>query len=322
MNKNPNIEELVERYLEGEMSDLEKLNFENQLVNNSVLQEEFQFQKEIIKGIQENRKAELKARLNNIQVPSSSLYQNIGLKVAALITITTMVGFGAYFTFFNNEPEVENTISVTDTDSVQKSTQEETEIPEAPTPLEEESLEVEEIVVEKPDGKEKSKADEEKKNVAKNKVKEDKEIIEKAEITEENQPVAKALPSPNIVRPESVEGIADDNVEHKDDSFEVSNSSLNAINEVMENKVEVETISDNKKDFHYQFYNKKLFLYGDFDKTPYEIIEYTVENNKNKLYFLYYEGKFYELNSDQMKISPLKEINDNELIGELERLRK
>jgi len=91
------------------------------------------------------------------------------------------------------------------------------------------------------------------------------------------------------------------------------------VSEALENKVEVAIDSEGNKDFHYQFYNRKLFLYGDFEKMPYEILEYNTD--KNTLYFLFYEGAFYELNSNQMKISPLKEIEDPELIEELKNLR-
>ena len=311
MNKKLNIEELVERYLEGGMSDLERLNFENQLINNPAIQEEFQFQKDVVEGIKEYRKAELKARLDNIQVPSSGIYHLIGLKVAALVTITTMVGFGAYYTFFNDQSdkaEIQSPVAINQNHSADS----EVEVPEMPTPIEEESLTTEEIVVEKMDKSDKKKSDKEKKSTSKNKE-------EKATVQEEKQTV-KVMPSPNIVKPESLEGLAEDNIDHKDDSFEVSNNSFATINKGAEEKIDVETISDGKKDFHYQFFNKKLFLYGDFDKMPYEILEYNT--NKNTLYYLYYQGAFYELNSDQIKITPLKEIEDENLIKELEMLRK
>ena len=100
----------------------------------------------------------------------------------------------------------------------------------------------------------------------------------------------------------------------------MNTNSLANVNKLAENKVEVETVFDRKRDFHYKFYNKKLYLYGDFEKNPYEIIEYN--SNSNKLYYLYYEGKFYELMNDQMKITPLAELQDDELINELELLRK
>ena len=302
MNKNLNVEELVSRYLEGEMTELEKINFENQLANNSTIQEEFQFQQDIIKGIEENRKAELKARLDQISIPSSNIYQNIWLKVAALITITTMIGFGAYVTVFDQENSENEANPITL--NVETNEDVSPEVPEMPEPIIEEESPVEEIVIEK---EEKTK-----KNSKKEKSNE--------EATASNKEVTEVIPSPTIVKPEAVEVIADEKIDHKDDSFEISNNSLNDIKDVFENKVEVETISDKKKKLHYQFYNKKLFLYGDFDKTPYEILEYNAENSK--LFYLFFEGEFYELNSNQMKVVPLEEIENEDLIKELELLRK
>lgn len=303
MNTNSNIEELVSRYLEGDMSDIEKLNFENQLVNNPAIQEEFQLQKDVIEGIQEHRKAELKARLDNINIPSSGIAQYMGLKIAALITITTMFGFGAYFIFIDKDTPAEREI-VTENRI-------ETEIEEAPE-LSEEQLEISpendaEVVTEPEESAEEIEA-----------LQKESEPLVQKESKKEDQPAA--IPAPKIVKPDFVEDVAEENIDHKGDSFELNTNSLANVNKLAENKVEVETVFDRKRDFHYKFYNKKLYLYGDFEKNPYEIIEYN--SNSNKLYYLYYEGKFYELMNDQMKITPLAELQDDELINELELLRK
>ncbi len=302
MNKNQNIEELVSRFLEGEMTDLERINFENQLANNSNIQEEFQFQKDIIEGIKENRKAELKARLDQITIPSSNIYQYIGIKVAALITITTMIGFGAYYTFFEQEDNTasDSVITLNEANSEEVAP----EVPQMPEPEIEEEMVVEEFEIETKSNEGNASA-----NTSSGET--------TTEVKEPNK--EEVIPTPSIVKPDAVEAIADENIDHKDDSFEVSNNSLNNIKDVLKNKVEVETISGKKRNFHYQFYNKKLFLYGDFDKTPYEILEYNADDAK--LFYLYYEGKYYELNSNQMKIAPLSEIKNKDLIGELELLR-
>lgn len=301
MNTNSNIEELVGRYLEGEMSDIEKLNFENQLVNSADMQEEFQLQKDIIEGVREYRKAELKARLDNIAVPSSSVYQYFGVKIAALVTLTTMIGFGAYFTFVAQEEIQDNEMTIV-AEKIEKIQPEETpQIPEVKPEIQNLSALQDNTTTEKAETEAKV---------------EFKEIKKKD--TKQSEPAS--VPSPKIVKPEFVEGIAEEKIDHKGDSFDLKNNSLANINMMAENNVEVETIFDRKRDFHYKFFNKKLFLYGDFEKAPYEIIEYI--SDSNKIYFLYYEGKFYELESDQMKITPLKEINDSELISELELIRK
>lgn len=303
MNTNSNIEELVSRYLEGEMSDIEKLNFENQLVNNTDLQEEFQLQKDILEGIQDYRKAELKARLDNIAVPSSGIYQYLGVKIAALVTLTTLIGFGAYFTFVADDQGPASEIAVV-SDAQLESIQPEAlpEIPEVKSEPEQPTTVI----------SEQQPALKTQKNVKPEAARSEKEV---ARTTEPG-----SIPSPNIVKPDFVEGIAEEKIDHKGDSFDLKNNSFANVNRLAENNVEVETIFDKKKDFHYKFYNKKLFLYGDFERNPYEIIEYISDNTK--LYFLYYEGKFYELEDSQMKVTPLAEIDDVQLVKELELIRK
>lgn len=312
MNTNSNIEELVSRYLEGEMSDIEKLNFENQLVNNPGVQEEFQLQKDILEGIREHRKAELKARLNDINIPSAGITQYLGLKVASLITVTAAVGFGVYFALVDKE--LPNKLAITG------NALEKVEIPEIPEVHKKQNVSPEPKAVTEAESLAKTtpatkpKQGLEKKstpNVLPGAIKENKKA---------------PVPAPEIVKPDFVEDVAEETIDHKGDSFELNVNSLANVNKLDENRVEVETVFDRRKDFHYKFYNKKLYLYGDFEKAPYEIIEYNADvpgqKADNKLYFLYYEGKFYELETGQMKVSPLKEIVNEELINELKLLRK
>lgn len=312
MSTNSNIEELVSRYLEGEMSELERLNFENRLVNNPAIQEEFQLQKDVLEGIRDYRKAELKARLNKINIPSPGITQYLGVKIAALVTITTMIGFGAYFIFVDNDKSPETPVATEQPLVVEKDVTRK-EAPEIGEPIQDSAPQVS---AEQKQGPVIKKAPES--EVSKPEPESIQQEEEKKEVTQ--------VPVPKVMRPDFVEDIAEENVDHKGDSFEVNANSLANINRLSESKVEVETVFDKKKDFHYKFYNRKLYLYGDFEQNPYEIIEYNantvVADAGNRLYFLYYEGKYYRLESGQMKVAPLVELTDDELVNELELLRK
>lgn len=314
MSTNSNIEELVSRYLEGEMSELERLNFENRLVNNPAIQEEFQLQKDILEGIRDYRKAELKARLDKINIPSPGITQYLGVKIAALVTVTTMIGFGAYFVFVDNNKLAETPVAteqplVVEKDATRKNA------PEIVEPVQQDSAprvsteKKQEPVIKKAPESEISSPEPEPTQ---------QEETKKEELTQ--------VPVPKVMRPDFVEDVAEENIDHKGDSFEVNANSLANITRLSESKVEVETVLDKKKDFHYKFYNRKLYLYGDFERNPYEIIEYNANTAEaeagNKLYFLYYEGKYYRLESGQMKVAPLVELTDDELVKELELLRK
>ncbi len=82
----------------------------------------------------------------------------------------------------------------------------------------------------------------------------------------------------------------------------------------------VETDNNNKKyNFHYQFKNGKLYLYGTFEKNLYEIMEFFSGNKRTV--FLYYKDSYYLLNEENETIKPLAPINDPSLLKKLKDYR-
>ena len=69
---------------------------------------------------------------------------------------------------------------------------------------------------------------------------------------------------------------------------------------------------DNKEKFHYQFSDGKLVLYADFSNKLYEVLELN-QYGERQLY-LAYDGKFFALDPQVSEISPLREVNDKNLI--------
>ena len=92
-------------------------------------------------------------------------------------------------------------------------------------------------------------------------------------------------------------------------------NSIEKVKENVENAVEVATIQDRKNKFHYKFFENKLYLLGNFDEMPYEIIE--LNSKSGKSYFLFYDDSFYKLKSDQLKPAPLVKIENDSLVNEL-----
>ena len=85
--------------------------------------------------------------------------------------------------------------------------------------------------------------------------------------------------------------------------------------------IAVEVDSENKKyDFHYQFAQDKLVLYGPFEKNLYEIMEFISEDKRTV--FLYYQDRFYFLKDDTEKLKPLGAIQDPALIKKLKEYRR
>jgi len=83
--------------------------------------------------------------------------------------------------------------------------------------------------------------------------------------------------------------------------------------------LQIEKIKDKKHNLYYQYYNNKLFLYGDFDSKPYEILE--LNTIKDKLIYLYFEDKYYGLNQNQIDIAALSVIKDKVTLSNLELIR-
>ena len=83
--------------------------------------------------------------------------------------------------------------------------------------------------------------------------------------------------------------------------------------------LEVKVITDGRYDNHYQFDQSVLVLYGNFEKTLYEIIEI---QGDEQLSFLYHQNRYYKLNGNSNAIQKLIPITDPQLISKLRELRK
>ena len=296
MNRKLNHIEQIERYLEGNMSGEELQAFEKLLDKDPMLKSEFQLQEDIINAIKESRKAELKARLDNVNVGA----YNTGISGAKIVltgAITAAVGLGVYFYSQENVAEspkqVQEQPVLEDSNVFAQPEESEAEAPAHNEQLDEQILAhhtiTEEVVMEE-------KADE----------------TIKAE-----DPVA-VVTTPEVIPPTPIEAFEDTEAvttEIKTPANKLEESLMNT--EVT--AVEIENEKDHSNSFHYKFYNNKLYLYGDFKNIPYELIELNTVSGKSV--YLYYKGNFYYLASNQIEISPLNQIKDQNLIGELEGLR-
>ena len=110
-NHNDNLNQNIEGYLRGELSPMEARGFEQKIVENADLGEAVQFQKDIIETLKAERKAQLKARLQNIELPkelpqstSTPFYANKSVVAAGIIAIT---GVSAALLFFLNTDKKE-----------------------------------------------------------------------------------------------------------------------------------------------------------------------------------------------------------------------
>jgi hypothetical protein len=293
MGNGLNKEDFVGRYLDGELSDIEKLEFENELVRNQDLREEYSFQKELINGIKEARRLELKNRLANVTI-NTPFFQTVAGKTVALVSITAAIGLGSYFLLQERDELGLSRIDV----QVQNEMPADAELTIPAKPVVPD-VDNNEVLEEREAQKE--------------------EVKSTIAATQKEEPkVAKKEPEvvrPEVVRPNVLSEIDEEeaiaaNVP-KEDKF----NAVEDIKKSVESKVAIETIRDKKNSFHYRFHDNKLYLIGNFNDEPYKILE--LNSSAGKKYFLSYEGEYYQLNDQVMKPTPLIKIENDSLLNEL-----
>ncbi|MEQ9307751.1 MAG: hypothetical protein RJQ14_27825, partial [Marinoscillum sp.] len=82
--------------------------------------------------------------------------------------------------------------------------------------------------------------------------------------------------------------------------------------------VDVKTVQKKNESLKYKYFDGKLFLYGDFNDNPYEILE--INGTTDRRLFLFYNKAFYSIEITD-KIQELSPIGNGKLIDELEIIR-
>jgi len=87
-------EETIEAYVSGHLTGADKSLFEAGMTKDPLIMREVKMQEEIQSSLKAHRKAELKQRMNNIDMTTASI--NLGSKVAASVVISALVGAGLF----------------------------------------------------------------------------------------------------------------------------------------------------------------------------------------------------------------------------------
>ncbi len=304
MSSNKNYFDLIDSYLNGEMSKGQINEFEKQLRQDPLLENEFQLQKDIVESIQHFRHAELKATLDAVEVGGTAFS---GIKVAAGIGLLALLGAGIYY-FGTSDKSKDITPTVAEQ--------------EVTTPKEE-ANDIVENTAEAID----TKANNEE-------VTENISIIEKVDEDEKSTKVLATSPkdndnvatkqqeivdAPDITLPEVVENFNETNDNQIAENINVPVNKMQQATETYIPKTAVVEVEDKKYAFHYQFYDNKLYLYGDFEN-KYEILE--LNTPKGISIYMFYNAQFYELKQDQEEITPLESIKDETLIEDLNTIKE
>jgi hypothetical protein len=234
---------------------------------------------------------------NNI--PTSALETggtSVGTQVALWIAVVGVIGAGVYFFATSGND-----------DSQQLSNQKQTTVEQPPVAVpDNESSQQGEETTTSPD--EKTSSPPENAPAADD----DKESETAAPSNESNDAEPSKGPAPIDV--------FDPTEENKEPSRRESPSSVSESTPLHESSIAVELDSNNKRyDFHYQFKDGKLFLYGAFERNLYEIMEFFSDNKRTV--FLFYKDNYYLLNEENDAVKPLTPISDPLLLKKLKDYR-
>lgn len=297
---NINYKDLIEQQLTGTISDGDKSVLESKLASDFSLRDEMKSQSEIINGLREFRKAELKTRLNNVPIEVGvlgTLGQSALVKVGATIGSTILfVGGMYYFNInpFNDAPQMQ---AMTPVAVIEEPASNNTAVPEELPAI---------AAPAEPVNTEKST------NV---------EVVEKAAapatteeaVSDEPIPVAEEV-APAFQKPLVVEFDGVDEFEPET----INEANPSEVSEPLEiNKpVDIELKSGGQSDkLQYQFYEERLYLYGNFGEVPYEIIE--INSKTGKRIYLFHQDVYYTLSYPIDKVTELEKVSNEELIKEL-----
>jgi hypothetical protein len=288
--------ELLDDYLRNKLSAQEKSAFEELLQNDSALQKELRVQQQVVNSLKSARVAELKQMLNNVPItalPAAATGSSIVAKVAALLVIAGLVG-GGFYVYYQSEDEPAQNISA-DSQVLNQTT-----VPsdQSTTP----STDRIEPPVEQSDATG-SVAEPIKPEVTND------EVAPSTKATDSVAPAARNVFEPGEEVKSNEPAVTSD--ANKGTAGVISTPSI---------AIEAGINGNNGKyNFHYQFKDNKLFLYGVFEKNLYELMEF-FSNNKRTL-FLYYKDNYYVLNEDDSKIKRLTPISDQALVKKLKDYR-
>jgi hypothetical protein len=287
------IQNLLDKYFRGGMEPTEQAEFEIQLHNDPLMQGEFELQKDIVEAIKDSRRKDIKGRLDQIKVGGAQPFSF--MNVAASVTLATVISVGSYLYF---EDKLESESAKFDlTSYVELAEKIENDLPAMPEALVKREAIAQQIV----------------KDQTPQVAKEQSTVSTVEEVTPAN------IDPPQIFIPAAPDELGEvKELEVEDDLV----NNTKGFDNVKNNEVpsfEIENVAKAEM-FHYQFYDGKLYLYGNFDGAPYNIIEFKADN-KRKV-FLNYNDAYYLLNLKQKETAPLTDIKDQTLIKELEMLNE
>jgi hypothetical protein len=293
--------ELLDSYLSNKLSGAEKTAFEQQLGADAELAREYRLQQQVVDGIRQARTLQLKTMLQGVAIPPAHVGVSVGVKALIGVTVAGLVATGLFFYLSpSEEAPAQEQIVTSESQPVQP---QETE----PEP----DQKIDSALTPEPETKAENKS----------------EPVTTVTTREAVTPKKTEAPTPKIVvAPRTKDSIAKSVQVFDPSEDSAAKAPERIVTEapakpaVAKSALIVKTDSKNKKyNFHYQFKNGELYLYGPFDKKLIDIMEFFGENKHT--IFLYHENKYYLLSESSEKIKPLSAITDSALLKKLKENR-
>ena len=293
--------EQIDKYHSGRMSESEMASFEKQLESDPSLKAESDLQADITSGLKEYRKLELKARMDAINVGPTWMEfvgQSTLMKSMGGVIVASVIGTGIYFYGEKNE-EAQSTDPVEINAPVAESI-------EYVWELGEEADNAENLKLDKPEI-----ATEESSVVENPVVKAEVTPAEESEIVKEKtQSFKPTFEAPTVANVEENNKFQASGLDELPETAGVGKS---------EEPIDVETENNSSNTIKYKYYDGKLFLSGDFDKAPYEILE--INSASGRRIYVHYLGTYYKVGVTD-RLTELPVVKDQDVIKELELLRE
>jgi len=283
---------LIEAYFEGDITLDEKAMLEAKINSDPLVKAEFDLQQNIVNGISKARNLELKSRLASINVPTQiGVLAGSGAKwLAGTVVGVTIFGSVLYWSLISFEESIKP-IDIKAQQEIVFNNESLAGFPKL-AELEEE------------------KAIKENKKVAQPII--DEKEPQQTEIKEERDPTAR-------VQPQTLMSYEDDEPftnQSSEEGLERISSREVAHNRADKTEIEFLGTLEDKDNYHYRYYNSKLYLYGDFKEMPYQIIE--LNDKGKKQLFLSHNEEVYLIKDNTTEVTELKKLDDDLLKMEIQ----
>ena len=293
-------EEIVEKidlYVSNRMDAVEQTSFEALMASDPGLKQEVDMQKDIVNSIKNKHVHRIKTKLNSIDVSlTPALLQTNWLVTYGAIALIGIGSFVAYSYYSNDDNPFEAAHTVAEKGEHVNFYSEESENVET-------GAETPEKVMDK--------------SIA---IMKDRRVEEGAKINEVKSGTKDDVDNDGKDRTTSTPVSVDD----KDVEEDFSKSDVEVVKNPMtktsanSSDVDVNIKPTKGKRVEYQFYDDKLYLYGNFNpEEPYVI--YDIPTNYGTEYYFKIANKYYKLEPNQVERRELEAITNTELIKELDK---